>query len=365
MSAPQSKSNQSGPNGLVIDVAAVAASGRLDRTYWAESSNIVLTVEGLLLALGVLSLSFIGVDDSDRIAIQTGVLCFGAWVAAFHYASLRGAYGYWMIAWRTWMMVGFSCWVIWFTDALVSPLRNALFLVILASAITVGMRATLFVVFLVAANTVFLGDAVAGSQVWSLAYLGEIVTRMTPHIVVAYVTSLYGHDLRYAMLRRKLLQETDQATGLLSMKGFAIAAGRLFGEAKREEAPVGLLAITIDNFDALADRHGREELESAIRDVSALVFAALRRRDVVGRPSPHTLLVLVAGASPEYCATVEQRIRQGVSAALDSGNLTVTSLQLSYRSRSAEAGQGRPEELLQQVVPPADRAAQPVSESWQ
>jgi diguanylate cyclase (GGDEF)-like protein len=350
MSARQPKSA-----GLILDVGSVAASGPLDRTYWAESSNIVLTVEGLLLALGVLSLSFVGVDDSDRIAIQTGILCFGAWVAAFYFASLRGAHGYWVIACRTWMMVLYLCWIIWFTDALISPLRNALLLVILVSAITVGMRATLFVVFLVAANTVVLGDVVAGSHIWSLSYVGEIVTRMTPFIVVAYVTALYGHDLRYVMLRRKLQQETDQATGLLSMAGFSIAAGRLFGEARKESAPVSLLAITIDNFDTLADQHGREEVESAIREVSALVFAALRRRDVVGRPSPHTLLVLVAGASPEYCAAVEQRIRQGVSSAPESGKLAMTSLHLSYRSGSADAGEGRPEDLLHQVVTTADR----------
>ena len=360
MSAEQPKSA-----GLVIDVGAVAASGRLDRTYWAESSNIVLTVEGLLLALGLLSLSFVGVDDSDRVAIQTGLLCFGAWVAALHFASLRGAHDYWVIAWRTWMMVAYLCWIIWFTDALISPLRNALFLVILVSAITVGMRATLFIVFLVAANTVVLGDIVAGSPIWSFAYLGEIVTRMTPYIIVAYVTALYGHDLRYVMLRRKLQQETDQATGVLSMTGFAIAAGRLFGEARKESAPVSLLAITIDNFDALAHQHGREEVESAIRDVSALVFAALRRRDVIGRPSPHTLLVLVAGASPEYCAVVEQRIRQGVSAAPESGKLTMTSLHLSYRSGSAEAGEGRPEDLLHQVVTTAGRIARPAESPGQ
>ena len=35
-------------------------------------------------------------------------------------------------------------------------------------------------------------------------------------------------------------------------------------------------------FDALAQRPRRQDVEVAIREMSALVFAALRRRDVVG-----------------------------------------------------------------------------------
>jgi diguanylate cyclase (GGDEF)-like protein len=328
----------------------------LPQTYWAESSNLVLTVEGMLLALGILSMSFTGVDDSDRISIQAGLFFFATWVTVFYFASLRGAYGYWVISLRTWAMVPYVAWIVWFTDALVSPLRNAFLMVILASALTVGMWSTMFVILLIAANTVFLGDMTAGTDIWSLSYLGEIVTRMTPQLIVAYVAALYGHDLRYAMLRRKLLRETDDSTGLLSMSGFSIAAGRLIGEARREAAPVSLLAITIDNFDALSG----QEVDKVMREVSALVFGALRRQDVVGRHSPQTILVLVAGASLEYCEGVERRIRDGVAEAMKSGSLQVTALQLSYRSSSVDAREGRAEDLLLQAEPLAERVAEPV-----
>lgn len=339
--------------------ARSATGASLPRTYWAESSSIILAVEGLLLALGVLSMSFSGVDESDRIAIQAGIFFFSTWVAVLHFASLRGAYGYWVISLRTWAMVPYVAWIVWFTDALVSPLRNAFLLVILASALTVGMWSTMFVVLLVAANTVFLSDMTAGSDIWSMSYLGEIVTRMTPQLIVAYVAALYGHDLRYAMLRRKLLKETDDSTGLLSMSGFSIAAGRLIGEARRQAAPVSLLTITIDNFDVLSV----QDVDNVMREVSALVFGTLRRQDVVGRHSPQTILVLVAGASREYSEGVERRIRDGVAAALNSGSLQVAAVQLSYRSRSVDVASGEgdgllheAEPLLAQVVKPADRS---------
>ena len=336
-----------------------ATGSSLPQTYWAESSNLVLTVEGMLLALGVLSMSFNGVDDSDRIAIQTGIFFFATWVAAFYFASLRGAYGHWVISLRVWVMVPYVAWIVWFTDALVSPLRNAFLMVILAGALTVGMWSTMLVVLLVAANTVFLSDMTAGIDIWSMSYLGEIVTRMTPQLIVAYVAALYGHDLRYAMLRRKLLRETDDSTGLLSMSGFSIAAGRLIGDARREAAPVSLLAITIDNFDALSG----QDVDKVMREVSALVFGALRRQDVVGRHSAQTILVLVAGASREYCEGVERRIRDGVAAAMKSGSLPVAALQLSYRSSSADASAGRVEDLLRQAEPLAERTVDSTNRS--
>jgi hypothetical protein len=63
----------------------------------------------------------------------------------------------------------------------------------------------------------------------SLHFLGGFAAQIAPVLLVAYIVTMFSADIRYGLNRAKLLSETDEFTGLLNMRGFTIAANRLFG----------------------------------------------------------------------------------------------------------------------------------------
>ena len=83
---------------------------------------------------------------------------------------------------------------------------------------------------------------------------------------MAYIVTLFSADIRYGLNRAKLLSETDELTRLLNMRGFAISANRLFGQAVRYQRARLRNALQLDSIAALtrfAVREGLAEEEAA------------------------------------------------------------------------------------------------------
>ena len=75
-------------------------------------------------------------------------------------------------------------------------------------------------------------------------------------LLVAYITTMFSADIRYGLARAKLLSETDDLTGLLNVRGFALAANRLFAQAARHGRATSVLMIDSDNLKGVNDSHG-------------------------------------------------------------------------------------------------------------
>lgn len=280
--------------------------------HWRVSSNIVLLAEGFLIVLGAFSLSFSGVDDSDQVAIQAAVLFFGAWVFACQYASRRQ----WMhasgIVARTWVMAAFLVWIMWYTDGLESPLRNGFLIVILASSLTTGMANTMSLLLPVAFNTVILSSDSPASELLSVSFVGEIVTRIAPQIILAYVMSLYGPEFRFMFLRARPDGDKDPSSGLLNMRGLSIFLDRLFGSMHRDSQSASALVMSIQC-------EGRESADLSSAQFDELFFLLaknvdllLRRGDVAGRFGNRAIVMILTNATVEDCAVLQDRLVQKI-----------------------------------------------------
>jgi diguanylate cyclase (GGDEF)-like protein len=320
-----------------------------------ELRGIARTVAEIHWLLVILVLVFVIYGESDKFseaAIISALFFYTAFVMAFRYANFYKSETRWKVALETWVMIGFITWVCLFSGGLSSPLLNVFLLPVITSALTLGKLTTLIEVALIAACEIYLGGSFSMERLYSLAFLGGFAAQIAPVILVAYVVTMFSADIRFGLSRAKLLAETDELTGLLNMRGFSIAANRLFGQALRYNRAASVLMIDSDNLKSVNDTHGHEAGNRLLRQLTRLVQAELRYTDVVARYGGDEFVVLLPETPPKGALDVANRIRDAISSLpLDMGGHLVTStVSIGVAAHPADGNS------LDAVVARADRA---------
>jgi diguanylate cyclase (GGDEF)-like protein len=283
-------------------------------------SRTVAEIEWLLLILVLLYQVFEGPYAEDRAAISMALFFYAAVVIGFRYANFYKTETRWKIAIETVTMIVFITWSLWFTGKLASPLLNTYLLVIITSALTLGKLATMLEMALIAGCFVLLKEGAGARHLLSFAYVGGLTAQLAPIILVAYVTTMFSADIRYAMNKTRLLSETDHLTGLYNMRGFAIVADRLFAQSMRYKRPASLLMIDVDNLKQINDVHGHEAGNRLLLLVAKCIEAEMRHTDVLARYGGDEFVALLPETPVDGALDVAERIRQAVeSAPLDIG----------------------------------------------
>src|SRR5205814_1253925 len=81
----------------------------------------------------------------------------------------------------------------------------------------------------------------------------------------------FSADIRYGLARAKLLSEADDLTGLLNVRGFALAANRLFAQAARHGRATSVLMIDSDNLKGVNDSHGHASGNRLLRQLAECI----------------------------------------------------------------------------------------------
>jgi len=278
-------------------------------------SRTVAEIHWLLLILVLLYLIFGGArDDAETsAAISAGLFFYAALVMSFRYANFYRRETRWKIAIETSGMVAFITWVLWYTDGLVSPLLNAYLLPVITSALTLGKVFTLLVVALIGACYIFLGGGISPDEVASLRFAGSFFAQLAPVLLVGYITTMFSADIRYGLARAKLLSETDDLTGLLNVRGFALSANRLFAQAARHGRAASVLMIDSDNLKAVNDAHGHPAGNELLRSLAKAIQAELRFTDVAARYGGDEFIVLLPDTPATGALEVAERIRTRIA----------------------------------------------------
>ena len=277
-------------------------------------SRTVAEIEWLLLILVLLYLAFGGPAKDDEVAISAAAFVYAAFVMSFRYANFYKSESRWKIAIETWAMIVFITWSLWFTGKLASPLLNTYMLAVITSALTLGKVTTLIEVVLIAACHVLLADADQAQILFTLKGVGGLAAQLAPVLLVAYVTTMFSADIRFGLNKAKLLSETDELTRLYNMRGFAIVAGRLFGQAQRYTRPASLLMVDSDNLKVVNDNHGHEAGNQLLRQLARCIQDELRYTDVPARYGGDEFVVLLPETPPEGAKDVAERIRDAMAA---------------------------------------------------
>ena len=252
---------------------------------------------------------------------------YAAFVMAFRYAGFYRRETRWKVALETWGMIGFITWVCLYTGGLASPLLNTYLLPVITAGLTLGKVTTLIEVALIAACELWLGGSLSGDRLLSLAFLGGFAAQIAPVLLVAYIVTMFSADIRYGLGRARMLAETDELTGLLNMRGFSIAANRLFGQAQRYNRAASVLMVDSDNLKEINDRYGHAAGNRLLRQLTRLVLAEMRYTDVLARYGGDEFVVLLPETPPGGASEVAGRIRDAIAAEpleIDGGRVQVS-----------------------------------------
>jgi diguanylate cyclase (GGDEF)-like protein len=294
---------------------SAAAPFSIEQEELRGISRTVAEIHWLLLILVLVYLIF-GVtrqDSEGTAAISSGAFFYAALVMAFRYANFYQRESRWKIAIESCGMILFISWVLLWTDRLQSPLLNLYLLPVITASLTLGRVTTLIEVGLIAACYIYLGGGVQAGDLASLRFAGAFAAQLAPVLLVAYITTMFSADIRYGLARAKLLAETDELTGLFNLRGFALAANRLFAQAVRHDRATSVLMIDSDNLKGVNDSYGHEAGNRLLRHLATAIQAELRFTDVAARYGGDEFIVLLPETPAKGALEVAERIRNRVA----------------------------------------------------
>ncbi len=141
-------------------------------------------------------------------------------------------------------------------------------------------------------------------------------------------------DEQRAQLQNQLL--LDPLTGLLNRLSLRTRLQQAIEQHNGSGIPTSLLAVDIDHFKRINDRHGHDCGDRVLRQVSHLLKATTRQDDACFRTGGEEFLLLLRATDQAGARQVAERVRTLIEQARFSDNLSVT---ISIGVASHQTGQ--------------------------
>lgn len=271
-------------------------------------------IEWLLVILILLYHVFGGTAEDDKPVVVLAMTLYVASIMGFRYSNFFLAEARWKLAVQTWIMTGFITFSLLHTGRLESPLLNTYLLVIITSALALGKVTTLLELVLIAACIAFLGDYSSVAEVISLKYVAGILAVFAPFVLVAYITTMFASDIRYGLSKKDVPEATEDLTTAVNMRGFAMIADRLFGQAVRLQRPFSLLVIECKNLREINDDLGPRAGDALLLAVSKCIKEQLRHTDVLARQAGDEFVALLPETPAAGSLAAAKKVRVAVAA---------------------------------------------------
>lgn len=283
------------------------------RTELYGLARSIAELEWLLLLLVMLYSVVTQVPTEERIHLAGAMVLYAALVVSFNFVDFSDRKGRWKLGLRIWLMVAFVAWVVWYSGKVSSPLLSLYLVAVITSALVLGRLATFTILGMVTASYAGMGYVVWGARVWSVNALGELMSRFTPVLITAYVTTMLASDLRYAQRVFKALSETDELTGLLNLRAFIEVAERELVRSARYGHSFSIAMLDADRLKAINDSYGHEAGNKLIQLVAENVCRVLRGSDVVGRFGGDEFVILLPECSLVDAQEATERVRASLA----------------------------------------------------
>ncbi len=168
--------------------------------------------------------------------------------------------------------------------------------------------------------------------------------------ILSLLSLLYGHLVRQAEVKLKVLACTDPLTHLHNRRFAMEVAQHEAAVFQRGGRPLSVLIGDIDHFKQVNDQYGHAQGDQALKAVARVLRAGVREVDHVARWGGEEFLMLLPGTDGEEAVQVAERLRQGVGDLASAGGppfpLSIT-LGLTVLA---------PGESVEQALARADRA---------
>ena len=159
--------------------------------------------------------------------------------------------------------------------------------------------------------------AVAFSLVWGTV-VGLASTRGDPELAAfAGVGMLFTLVLTVLLYRQRVelreLAETDTLTGLVNHRGFQQGLREELRKAAAQREPVALVALDLDDFKAVNERHGHPFGDGVLQGVAAQLRKTVRRGDIAARTGGEEFALILPGTAAEAAQEIAERVRMAVA----------------------------------------------------
>jgi diguanylate cyclase (GGDEF)-like protein len=140
-------------------------------------------------------------------------------------------------------------------------------------------------------------------------------------LIAIYAQYRFDRLFRRVFVYRQQINELamkDGLTGLANRRYFLERANESLSQAKRHGRQLCVLALDLDHFKSINDRHGHSGGDDALRSFAETLSAQLREEDISGRIGGEEFGVILPDASPQTGMAVAERIRkatEGMAAA--------------------------------------------------
>lgn len=165
-----------------------------------------------------------------------------------------------------------------------------------------------------AANSCQYELVVANNNIGSI-----MITRQQPfdeYTIKEFETLLCSvtYPLLNALLFRDALESAhrDPLTQTLNRSAMLTYATREINLAKRQNAPLSLLMIDLDNFKSINDRYGHSTGDAVIQHVANRLLGCIRKSDLLFRYGGDEFMVLMSSTHPQQAITVVERILRSI-----------------------------------------------------
>jgi diguanylate cyclase (GGDEF)-like protein len=131
-------------------------------------------------------------------------------------------------------------------------------------------------------------------------------------------------ELRRRLYQERLLSRLDPLTGLANSRYFHEKSELVLAIARRQDLPIALAYIDLDNFKAVNDAHGHESGDEALRQVAEVLKRNSRTTDIAARLGGDEFALLLLGTSPSSVTALLDRIRVSLAEAMNERGWPVT-----------------------------------------
>ena len=140
---------------------------------------------------------------------------------------------------------------------------------------------------------------------------------------------LVGETLQRLWDQNKALSEqsmVDPLTGLLNRRGFFTMARQMAHLSKRNQTPISIMLLEMDNFKAINDLHGTQKGDDILKEVAGNLQSTLRQSDLIARYGGDEFILLLPNTVREGGEAVAEKLRDIVSKTRPAGVPITTSI---------------------------------------
>lgn len=146
---------------------------------------------------------------------------------------------------------------------------------------------------------------------------GEIGRLMKRFVQMAQSVTVSRRDLEFKVQERTIalerLTKIDPLTELLNRRGMSERIKSELRRARREENPVGILWLDLDDFKEINDWHGHAAGDQALIAVARIIDATIRPYDVAARWGGDEFLIMLYPTDVDVLLSIGERLRQAIA----------------------------------------------------